>query len=311
MYTKINTEVSVTEIAKFLNQVYNGKNFNIKGVTSLNNIKDSHLLFYTETTNTQFNLKEKKDFDFSILSKYSNIVVITEPENANKIPCVKFLSKNPRLDFKKILNHFFVREENKGIHSTAVIEKGATIGKNVQIGAHSYLESDVKVGDNTRILHNVVITGKVTIGSNCVIKSNTTVGSEGFNFTREGEKIIHFPHIGEILIGNNVWLGSNVSVEKAGLDATIIEDNVLVDDLVQIGHNVKIGKGSNLIVGSIILGRVIIGENCWISSNATINNAVQVGKGSFVCIGSVVTKNIQDNKIVAGHPAREIRTNKK
>ena len=310
MYKKINSEVSIIKIAKFLGQEYKGKDFNIKGVTSLDNIKDSHLLFYTETSNSQFNLKEKKEFDFSTLTKYSNIVIITEVENASKIPCVKFLSKNPRLDFKKILNHFFVKAENIGIHKTAVIEKGAKIAKNVQIGAHTYIEKDVEIGENTRILHNVVITGKVTIGNNCVIKSNTTVGSEGFNFTRDGDKIIHFPHIGEILIGDNVWLGSNVSVEKSGLDATIIEDNVLVDDLVQIGHNVRVGRGSSLTVGSIILGRVAIGEDCWISPNVTINNGIKIGKGSFICVGSVVTKNIQNNKIVAGSPAREIKTNK-
>ncbi len=310
MFTKTKANVPVSKIAKFLGIKFIGKDFNIKGVTSLDSLKDSHLLFFTEMINLSFNVKEKKKFKFSNLKKYSNVLMITDKENASKIPCLKFLSKNPRLDFEKVLNHFFVKKIKPTIHPTAVVEKGVILGNNIGIGAHSFIEKGVKIGNNTNILHNVIITGKVTIGSDCVIKSNSTIGSEGFGFTRDGEKNFHFPHIGEILIGNRVWLGSNVSIEKGSLDVTIINDDVVVDDLVQIGHNVKIGRSSQITAGCVISGRAVIEEGCWLAPNATIDNAVNIGRNALVGMGSVVRKDVSKNMIVVGNPAKELRKKK-
>ena len=103
MFTKTKANVPVSKIAKFLGIKFTGRDFNIKGVTSLDSLKDSHLLFFTEMINLTFNLKEEKKFKFSKLKKYSNVLMITNKENASKIPCLKFLSKNPRLDFEKVL----------------------------------------------------------------------------------------------------------------------------------------------------------------------------------------------------------------
>lgn len=310
MFETIKTSVPISKIAKFLRINYKGKDFNLKGVTSLNSLKSGYITFYTETSNLTFGLKEKRKFDFSIFKKYSNILVITDIESAKKIPCLKFLSKNPRLDFEKILNNFFVKRKKAGIHPTAIIEKGAIIGKNVSVGSNSYIERDVKVGNNSNILHNVVITGKVNIGSDCVIKSNSTIGSEGFGFTRDGNRNFHFPHVGKILIGNRVWIGSNSTVEKGSLDNTIIEDDVVIDDLVQISHNVKIGKSSQITAGCIISGRAIINDGCWLAPNVTVDNAVTIGKGALVGMGSVVRKNVDKYMVVAGNPAKILRKNK-
>ena len=310
MFKKIKKQVKLSKIAKFLGLKFSGRDFIIKGVTSLNNIKESHILFFTETINLKFDLKEKKKFSFSQLKKYSNIAVITDRKNINKITCQKLLSKNPRLDFEKVLNNFFVKKEEHKKHNRSFIEKGAKLGKNVGVGANTYIGKEVIIGHNTNILQNVVITGKVIIGANCVIKSNSTIGSEGFGFTRDGKKNFHFPHIGGISIGNRVWVGSNVSIEKGSLDTTIIEDDVVIDDLVQISHNVKVGRSSQITAGCIISGRAVIKEGCWLAPNASIDNAVIIGKKALIGMGSVVRKNVAENMIVVGNPAKELKRNK-
>ena len=307
MFYKKKNNIKVSKISKYLRLRYKGKDFNIEGVTSLNKLKNNHITFFTEEVNRKFKLKEKNKFNFKKLKKYSNILVITDKINSKKIPCSKIISKNPRFDFQKISNKFFVIKKQNYIHSTSIIENPKNLGKNVNVGSNTFIEKNVKVGKNTIILSNVVITGEVIIGSNCVIKSNTTIGSEGFGFAYNNNKHIHFPHTGGIKIGKRVWIGSNVSIEKGSLDNTIISDGVLIDDLVQIGHNVKIGKGCQITAGSILSGRCKIRRDCWIAPNVSVDNNITIGYKSIVGMGSVVRKDVKSKSVIAGNPAKLLR----
>ena len=308
MYQPRKNKISIKKIAKFLKTSYTGKDFDITSLSSLNNVKNNSLLFYSELANYQFKIKDNVTYDLKKLEKFKNIALITTDEIKNKINIPVISSENPRLDFQRVAMKFFTEDEfSPGIHKTAVVEKNSIIGKDVYIGPHCYVGNNVKIGDKTKILANACIYGKTQIGSNSVILSNTTIGSEGFSFYFTGDEFFHFPHFGSILIGDNVWVGSNCTVEKSQMDQTIIEDHVKIDDLVHIGHNSIVKKYTQITAGSIISGRVKIGKSCWIAPNSVIDPGCEIGDNCFVGTSSLVRSNFPENSVIVGSPAKFLK----
>ena len=311
MYQPRKNKISIKKIAKFLKTSYTGKDFDITSLSSLNNVKNNSLLFYSELANYQFKIKDNVTYDLKKLEKFKNIALITTDEIKNKINIPIISSENPRLDFQRVAMKFFTEDEfSPGIHKTAVVEKSSTIGKDVYIGPHCYIGNNVKIGDKTKILANVCIYGKTQIGSNSVILSNTTIGSEGFSFYFDADEFFHFPHLGSVLIGDNVWIGSNCTVEKSQIDQTIIEDHVKIDDIVHVGHNSIVKKDTQITAGSVISGRAKIGKGCWIAPNSVIDAGCEIGDGCIVGTASLVMSNFPKNSVIAGSPARLLRKTK-
>ena len=310
MYKKIKNSISVKKIADFLDSDYTGNDFYVNGISSLNNIQNNTLLFYSELSNVHFKIKDNVEYDLKKLEDHENIVVLGDEKLKEKINVAIIPSKNPRLDFERVIMKFFVKDEfSSGIHKTAIIENDAEIGNDVYVGSHCYIGNDVKIGDGTKILQNTCIYGKTIIGSNSVIKSNTTVGSEGFSFSIANNEFFHFPHLGSIIIGDHVWIGSNCALERAQMDQTIIEDHVKIDDMVNIAHNTTIKKFTQITVGSIICGRAKIGQRCWIAPNSIVDTGCEIGDDCFVGASSLVRKNFPDNSVIFGTPARFVRKN--
>ena len=311
MYQPRKNKISIKKIAKFLKTSYTGKDFDITSLSSLNNVKNNSLLFYSELANYQFKIKDNVTYDLKKLEKFKNIALITTDEIKNKINIPIISSENPRLDFQRVAMKFFTEDEfSPGIHKTAVVEKSSTIGKDVYIGPHCYIGNNVKIGDKTKILANVCIYGKTQIGSNSVILSNTTIGSEGFSFYFDADEFFHFPHLGSVLIGDNVWIGSNCTVEKSQIDQTIIEDHVKIDDIVHVGHNSIVKKAAQITAGSVISGRAKIGKGCWIAPNSVIDAGCEIGDGCIVGTASLVMSNFPKNSVIAGSPARLLKKTK-
>tara|TARA_Y100000996_G_scaffold314328_1_gene250522 strand:+ start:1461 stop:2399 length:939 start_codon:yes stop_codon:yes gene_type:complete len=311
MYNLKRKKISVKEISNFLKITYNGKDFKISSISSLNNVKNNSILFYSDVVNTKFQIKDNVIYDLKNLEKFHNIVLISTNKIKNKIKTPVLVSKNPRLDFQRVAMKFFVEDEIKpGLHETAVIESGAKIGNNVFIGSNCYVANNVNIGDNTKILSNTCIFGNTTIGHNSIIKSNTTIGSEGFSFSYDDNELVHFPHVGKIKIGNNVWVGSNCTVEKSQLEQTIIDDHVKIDDLVQIGHNSKIKKFTQIAAGAIVCGRAEIGKGCWLAPNSVISDGCKIGENCFVGALSYVKNNFPKNSILIGSPAKILKDSK-
>jgi len=311
MYQPRKNKISIKKIAKFLKTSYTGKDFDITSLSSLNNVKNNSLLFYSELANYQFKIKDNVNYDLKKLEKFKNIALITTDEIKNKINIPIISSENPRLDFQRVAMKFFTEDEfSPGIHKTAVVEKSSTIGKDVYIGPHCYIGNNVKIGDKTKILANVCIYGKTQIGSNSVILSNTTIGSEGFSFYFDADEFFHFPHLGSVLIGDNVWIGSNCTVEKSQIDQTIIEDHVKIDDIVHVGHNSIVKKAAQITAGSVISGRAKIGKGCWIAPNSVIDAGCEIGDGCIVGTASLVMSNFPKNSVIVGSPARLLKKTK-
>lgn len=287
-----------SEIAQFLNKELMGEDIEVSGFSSLSNLVEGTVVFAK---------KYAKEFTES-LSKAEQVLAIVCEDYRGKLSVPYIISKNPRLDYLRVVSEFFVEKEiPTGIHPTAVVEKGAKIGKNVSIGAHCYIASKVSIGDNTIVLPNTSIYGKVSIGSNCYIKPGVVIGGPGFGFEfDENEVPIHFPHSGEVIIGNHVYIGANTTIDRATIDATIIKDHVKIDNLVHIAHNCTVEENSFVIAGTILCGGVTVGRNSWISPNSSIHQKIKIGEHCTVGMGSVVLRKVKSGDTVFGNPAEKL-----
>lgn len=215
---------------------------------------------------------------------------------------------------------------NTNIHQNAVIDATAIIGKNAKIGAGVYIGLNVKIGDNVTIYPNVTILDECTIGNNCTIWSgavirerchlgndciihpNATIGADGFGFRPDPEKgLVKIPQIGNVIIGNNVEIGANSSVDRGKFSSTILGDGCKIDNLVQIGHNSKLGKFCIMAGNSGLAGSVTLGNGVVIGGSASIKDHTTIGDGAMVGAGSGVTGDIPAGKVMLGYPAVEAR----
>lgn len=196
---------------------------------------------------------------------------------------------NADLAMAKVLELFSVPSlEQNGFHERAVIDSTAKIGKNVSIGPGAYIGKNVEIRDNTIIYANVCIYDDTKIGTNCIIwpsvtirdraiighycrlYSNCSIGTDGFGYrpSEDGRSIVRIPHIGNVVISGFVDIGSNTCIDNAKYGSTIIGDYTKIDNLVQIGHNVIIGKGYMIcgqagISGSVTIGDGVVIAGCW------------------------------------------------
>lgn len=213
------------------------------------------------------------------------------------------------------------------IHPSAVIHATAKIGDGCKIGAGCYIGKEVTIGNDTLIYPNVTILDNTSIGSNsiiwsgtvirercvvgsyCILHPNVSIGADGFGFrpSPDGKGLLKIPHIGNVVIGNGVEIGANSCVDRGKFSATIVGDGCKIDNLIQIGHNSRMGRccimaGASGLAGSVTLGDgVVIGGGACISDHVTLGNGVQVGGMSGVI------NNFPDGAKLMGYPAIDAR----
>lgn len=294
--------ITAKEIAKHLQLPFHGDDITVECYAQLSAPRPNSIVF----------AKKYNDEYVSRLNNSESILAIVTADYEGKLTCSHIISTNPRLEFIRVLSQFFAQEKPKGfIHPSANIETGATIGENVFIGAGCYVSAQSIVGDGCILHPNVVLDNRVVLGRNCEIKSGAVLGQEGFGFERDDDgEPVHFPHFGDVIVGDNVFIGSNTTVERATLGSTIIENNVKVDDLVQIGHNSHIGEGSMITVGAIVCGGAVLKPQSYLAPNVSVKEKVSIGRRAFAGLGAVVLKDVADGAVVAGVPAKEINKNK-
>ena len=212
------------------------------------------------------------------------------------------------------------------IHPTAVVDVSATIGNYTKIGAGVYIGPNVKIGENVLIYPNVTILDESTIGnhttiwsgtvirerchigSQCIIHPNATIGADGFGFRPDLERgLVKIPQIGNVIIGNGVEIGANSCVDRGKFSSTIVGDGCKIDNLVQIGHNSKLGKFCIMAGNSGLAGSVTLGNGVIIGGSASIKDHTVIGDGAIVGAGSGVTGDIPAGKTMLGYPAVEAR----
>lgn len=294
-------QYKVCDIQKYCNSddiIYGSMDRYFTNVGDKNNVKEDTLDWIHSS-----NREPKKYLDNS---KASIIIVPKKLQSySDSFPPKKtiILTDNPMLLFSRIARDLFVKIPEPGIHNSAYIHPEAIIGQNVHIGAFCYI-GKCSIGANTIILNNVTIEDEVSIGENVHIKNGARIGQTGFGFVKnekgEWEK---FPQIGNVIIQDNVEIGANTCIDRGALSSTTIGYGTKIDNLVEIAHNVQIGKNC-IITGNVsIAGSCIIGDDVWIGPSVTINNGLKIGSNSFISMGSVIIKNVPPNSDVIGNPA--------
>lgn len=211
------------------------------------------------------------------------------------------LSSSPRLDFARALN---ILDKQVGFEWSSDV---ADIHPTAKIGQFCVIGHGVKIGANTVICNNVTIGDEVEIGQNCRIKSGAVIGEEGFGFERDDEgSPIRLPHIGTVVIGNDVEIGSLTTVCRGTLSNTVISNGAKIDDHVHIAHNVIVGSNSFVIACAEISGGVKIGERAWIAPGASVLNQLAIGDDAIIGLGAVVVKSVPASSTVAGNPAKPL-----
>jgi UDP-3-O-[3-hydroxymyristoyl] glucosamine N-acyltransferase len=215
---------------------------------------------------------------------------------------------NPRLAFVHIANQICNKKTMVGISPHAIISESAKIGSNCYIGHYATIGDNCIVGDNTVICDKVTLVQNCSIGSGCIIQPCVTMGADGFAFERHPNgDLERFPHLRGVRIGNNVEVCANTNIARGSLSDTIIGDGTKVDALVQIAHNVKIGKNSEITTGTIIGGSTSIGDMTWTGLNSTLKDNIKVGNNVLIAAGAAVIKDVEDGDVVAGVPAKSIK----
>lgn len=224
---------------------------------------------------------------------------------------VLILVENPKLVYIQLVTELFVEKPCYEIHPSAIIHKEAKIANNVYIGPFTYIGKS-EIGEGTIIYGNVYIYDHVKIGCNVTIEAGCTIGATGYNFAQdENGKLHKFPHLGGVVIEDDVEIQANSVIDKGVLEDTLIGKGTKIDSHCFIAHNCKVGKNNAIIAHSVLSGSVKTGDNCWFSPGVIIRNGIEVASNSFMGIGSVVVSNMKANSKVMGSPARPIDDMKK
>jgi UDP-3-O-[3-hydroxymyristoyl] glucosamine N-acyltransferase len=213
--------------------------------------------------------------------------------------------ENPKLQFTKAVEQFLIEAPQFGIHATAVIHPEAAIGKNVFIGSHTYI-GKCTIGENTFIYGNCYLYNNTIVGNNVTIHAGTVIGADGFGYSKnEAGEFVKFPHIGGVIIEDNVDIGANTCIDRGSLGNTHIKQGAKIDNLVHIAHNVIIGKNSAIIAHAMIGGSTVIDDDAWVAPNVAIRDLVTIGKNATIGLGAIVTKSIPANETWMGNPAKK------
>lgn len=246
--------------------------------------------------------------------------VVLSPKHAGDCPVTALVTHDPYVGFAKISQLLNPMEQvDEGIHPTAIIhpeakiaskvaigpyvvvEPAVSIEESVTIGAHTYLGEGVTVGAHTRFWPRVTVYRGVQIGKQCSIHSGVVIGSDGFGFAQESGQWIKIPQVGSVVVGNGVEIGANTTIDRGTIEDTVIGNGVLLDNQIQIGHNVHIGDYTALAGCVGVAGSTRIGKHCMIGGGSKINGHIHITDGVILLGNSQVVQSIEESGIFASH----------
>lgn len=290
------------------------KSKTITMLASLHSATQQQLTFYTD-----------KRFKSQLAATNAGCVLL-KPDDQSLFPGNKLVSVNPYRDYAKLTQLFASPTVPDGIHPTAtihqtvtlaekvsigpkvVIEEGAVVGTGVTLYPGCYIGADCIIGDNTTVYANVTLYCGTTIGQNCIVHSGAVLGADGFGFapSETGWQKIH--QLGKVVIGDHVEIGANTTIDRGALDDTIIGDGVIIDNQVQIAHNVVIGEQTAIAGAAAIAGSTVIGKRCTIAGAVGIVGHLTLADDVHITAMTLVTKSIAEpGSYSSGVPLNDTR----
>jgi len=315
-FYKKNKNIKLIDVLKLLELKNEYESVDIK----INDVKD--ISSAEEGDITFFNSIKYKD----IINNVKATFCLTTENFSTFLPksCKPLIVNNVLVSLSKITNLFYPNSINDNFDSCVSIIDNSNNFKNISYGKNVLVGKDVIIGDNCLVGHNTIIESNVIIGNNCSIGSNViikktivgnnvnilddcVIGKKGFGFFPNDKNNIRYPHIGLVIIEDNVEIGCKNVIDRGSMSNTIIGKNTYTDNQVHIAHNVKIGKNC-VIAGQVgFAGSSVIGDNVMIGGQAGISGHLRIGNNVKIAGGSGVINDIPDSTKVMGYPAKEIR----
>lgn len=249
-------------------------------------------------------------YSAQLLNTNASAVIVTEAE-ATKCQTNALIMANPYMGYalvaqlldttpkpanqihpSAVIAEDVIIGEGVTIGANAVIEAGVTLSDGVSIGAGSFIGIAAQIGAGTRIWTNVSIYHGVAIGKNCLVQANTVIGSDGFGYANNKGDWVKIPQLGTVVIGDNVEIGASTTIDRGALGNTIIHNGVILDNQIQIAHNVVIGENTAMAACSVIAGSTEIGKNCVIAGLVGINGHINIADGCVFTGMTMVTKSL-------------------
>lgn len=308
--------LSVNQISKTINgEIFGDKDFIVHGVCDIENGKKNHISYIGS-----------KNYDKYLKDSNAPVVIVNSDFKIDNNR-IYIKVKNPSISFIKVMNLFYPKNnrDKSKICKTSIIHKTAKIGKNVLIGSYVIIKDNVLIGDNveiysgsyvgentiiknnTVIFSNVSIYNNCNIGNNCKIDAGTVIGANGFGLTKDKNKNISFPHIGGVIIKDDVFIGANCCIDRGTMKDTIIGENSRLDNLIQIAHNVKIGKGCIIAAQVGIAGSSILENYVTIAGQVGIIDHIVIGEKTTITGKSFVCRSTKKESFLSGNPAQSHR----
>ena len=260
-------------------------------------------------------------YDAYLSQTAASAVICARDSREARVPLLQV--DNPYLAFQKVVRLFRpeLYQPLPGVHPTAVVSPAATIGENASVGAHCVVEAGARVGANavlmpgcyigvqasvgagTLLYPRVTVREECVIGDRCILHPGVVIGSDGFGFAFDAGRYHKVPQVGIVVVGDDVEIGANTTIDRATTDATRIGDGTKIDNLVQIGHNVVTGKHCIIVAQVGISGSTHLEDYVTIGGQAGLVGHIRIEQGAMIGAQSGVTKSVARGEKVSGYPA--------
>jgi UDP-3-O-[3-hydroxymyristoyl] glucosamine N-acyltransferase len=223
-----------------------------------------------------------------------------------------WIHPDPYYAYAKVAQTLFPRTRARpGVHKTACVEEGAQVDPTAEVGPYVYIAPgavvaahvrlhagvrigrDCEVGEGSELFPNVVMYPACRIGERAIVHAGAVIGADGFGFAPHNGVWEKIPQVGRVLIGNDVEIGANTTIDRGAMNDTILEDGVKLDNQIQVGHNCVIGAHSAVAGCAGIAGSAVIGKHCMIAGAAMIMGHLSIPDGTVVSAGTLIIDDIK------------------
>lgn len=253
--------------------------------------------------------------------------VLVRPDDASDCPVNALLADDPYLAYAKIANVLYPFPDLvAGMHDSVVVASGSRVSDSAQVSANVFIDTDCvigervfigpgvvlgprcRIGDDTRLLANVTLVQDVTTGKRCIVHPGAVLGSDGFGNAKGDAGWVKVPQVGGVLIGNDVEIGANTTVDRGAIDDTVIGNGVRLDNLIQIAHNVQIGDHTAMAAFTGVSGSTIIGKRCMFGGQSGIVGHINICDDVVVGGATMISKDVSEPGFyTASFPAEKDR----